>query len=70
MVYYVACKQTNVYKYIMEGQSMQAKEEIKKPIEEMTEQELDREIGERIQLLTDEEKVKLVRLLLELTASE
>lgn len=49
---------------------MQAKEEIKKPIEEMTEQELDREIGERIQLLTDEEKVKLVRLLLELTASE
>jgi hypothetical protein len=49
---------------------MQAKEEIKKPIEEMTEQELDREIGERIQLLTDEEKVKLVRLLLELAASE
>lgn len=48
---------------------MQAKEEIKKPIEEMTEQELDREIGERIQLLTDEEKVKLVRLLLELAAS-
>lgn len=49
---------------------MQAREEIKKPIEEMTEQELDREIGERIQLLTDEEKVKLVRLLLELAASE
>ena len=49
---------------------MQAKEEMKKPIEEMTEQELDREIGERIQLLTDEEKVKLVRLLLELAASE
>lgn len=49
---------------------MQAKEEIKKPIEEMTEQELDREIGERTRLLTDEEKVKLMFLLLELAASE
>ena len=49
---------------------MAAKAEIQKPIEEMTEQELDREIGERVQLLTDEEKVKIVRLLLKLAASE
>ena len=49
---------------------MQAKEEIKKPIEEMTEQELDREIGERARLLTDKEKVNLVCLLLELATSE
>lgn len=49
---------------------MQAKEEIQKPIEEMTEQELDREIGERIQLLTDGEKVKLVCILLELATFE
>ena len=70
MVYYVACKQTNVYKYTMEGTDMQAKEEIKKPIEEMTEQELDREIGERARLLTEEEKVKLMCILLKLAASE
>lgn len=70
MVYYVACKQTNVYKYTMEGQNMQAKEEIKKPIEEMTGQELDREIGERARLLTEEEKVKLMCILLKLAASE
>lgn len=70
MVYYVARKQTNVYKYIMEGKNMQAKEEIKKPIEEMTEQELVREIGERARLLTEEEKVKLMCILLKLVASE
>lgn len=28
MVYYVACKQTNVYKYTMEGQNMETREEI------------------------------------------
>lgn len=49
---------------------MQAKEEIQKPIEEMTEQELAGEIGERIQMLTDEEKVKLVCILLELATFE
>ena len=49
---------------------MQAKEEIKKPIEEMTGQELDREIGERARLLTEEEKVKLMCILLKLAASE
>lgn len=49
---------------------METREEIKKPIEDMTEQELDREIRERARLLTDEEKVKLVCLLLELAASE
>lgn len=54
----------------MEGKNMQAKEEIKKPIEEMTEQELVREIGERARLLTEEEKVKLMCILLKLVASE
>ncbi len=49
---------------------MQAKEEIKKPIEGMTEQELVREIGERARLLTEEEKVKLMCILLKLAASE
>lgn len=28
MVYYVACKQTNVYKYTVEGQNMDTREEI------------------------------------------
>ena len=45
---------------------MGAKEGIKKSIEEMTEQELDREIEECVRLLTDEEKVKFVHLLLRL----
>ena len=36
----------------------------------MTEQELDREIGERVRLLTDEEKVRLLCLILELATSE
>ena len=34
------------------------------------EQELDREIGERVRLLTDEEKVRLLCLILELATSE
>ena len=68
--YYTLRKQTNVYKYTMEGKNMQAKEEIKKPIEEMAEQELVREIGERARLLTEEEKVKLMCILLKLAASE
>lgn len=70
MVYYVVDKQTTVLNKQMEGQNMQSKEEIKKPIEEMTEQELDREIGERARLLTEEEKVKLMCILLKLAASE
>lgn len=51
-------------------EGIETKEEIKKSIEDMTEQELNKEIGERVRLLTDEEKVKLVCLLLELAASE
>lgn len=49
---------------------MTAKDVQRKPIEEMTEQELDREIEGCVRLLTDEEKVKFVHLLLDLAAHQ
>lgn len=49
---------------------MTAKDVQRKPIEEMTEQELDREIEECVRLLTGEEKVNFICRLLELEAHQ
>lgn len=54
MVYYVACKQTNVYKYIMEGEIMKEREELKRLISEMNEAQFEWFISQMRRVLSEE----------------
>lgn len=54
MVYYVARKQTNVYKYIMEGESMKEREELKRLISEMNEAQFEWFISQMRRVLSEE----------------
>lgn len=54
MVYYTPCNQTNVYKYITEGQSMKEREELKRLISEMNETQFEWFISQMRRVLSEE----------------
>ena len=64
MVYYVACKQTNVYKYITEGRGMKEREELIRYISNLTEADMKKIIQRLPELISKLEAQGLpVRLL-------
>ena len=54
MVYYVARKQTNVYKYTMEGTDMKEREELKRLISEMNDAQFEWFISQMRRVLSGE----------------
>ena len=54
ILYYTVCKQTNVYKYIMEGQIMKEREELKRLISEMNEAQFEWFISQMRRVLSEE----------------
>lgn len=64
MVYYVACKQTNVYKYTMEGTDMKEREELIRYISNLAEADMKKIIQRLPELISKlEAQGLLVRLL-------